>query len=114
MSNIYGQALSLIHITVGASFLLTPTPASALFSLPPIPASAARSFGSRDLALGYAVWVSDPHTRRSALMIANLVNALDVVTGLIGYAQGELSDRAALGSVGMAAIALGLGVLALR
>ncbi len=115
MSNIYSQTFSVLHIAVGASCLLTPSYTLDLMGFPPMATFLTRVFGSRDLAIGYSIWTSASHTaRRSAIMIAVAINALDLISGLISYAQGELSEKAVMWGPGQAGLLLGIGVLALR
>ncbi|GAA5982152.1 hypothetical protein JCM10908_004760 [Rhodotorula pacifica] len=112
--------LSVLHITVGASALLAPSFTAAFFGLVPAPSSllVTRLFGSRDLALGLAIWATRPanrkNERRGALWIANLVNALDIVSSVWSYFEGSINTAGVLWGAPGAAALLVLGLLGLR
>jgi hypothetical protein len=119
--------LSVLHITVGASALIAPSFTAAFFGLVPAPSSlfVTRLFGSRDLALGLAVWATngsgtrDRRTttkteRRGALWIANLVNAIDIVSCVWSYYEGSINTAGVLWGAPGAAFLLLLGWVGIR
>ncbi|POY71848.1 hypothetical protein BMF94_5209 [Rhodotorula taiwanensis] len=130
--------LSILHITVGASALVAPSFTAAFFGLVPEPGSilVTRLFGSRDLALGLALYrafrstssrprppVASPGVRvprilseaqKGALWIANLVNGIDVLSSLVCYFEGNIGVAGLLWGGPGAAFLLGLGLLGLR
>ncbi|KAK1926850.1 hypothetical protein DB88DRAFT_483238 [Papiliotrema laurentii] len=117
-SSIPALALGLSHTLVGVGSLLAPLATASLFALPAHRPTAfiTRLFGSRDLLLGLAVVTSEERSekRRWALGVANVVNAIDVISALVGYAQGDVTDQGALLGAGGAALLLLLGVYAQR
>lgn len=120
--------LSILHITVGASALIAPSFTAALFGLVPAPSSlfVTRLFGSRDLALGLAVWATSgtrdrtaaasrtKTERRGALWIANLVNAIDIVSCVWSYYEGSINTAGVLWGAPGAAFLLLLGWVGMR
>ncbi|KWU46230.1 hypothetical protein RHOSPDRAFT_32228 [Rhodotorula sp. JG-1b] len=125
--------LSVLHITVGASALLAPSFTAAFFGLVPAASSlfVTRLFGSRDLALGLAVWATSgaagtrdrdrpaagsrtKNERRGALWIANLVNAIDIVSCVWSYYEGSINTAGVLWGAPGAAFLLLLGVVGIR
>ncbi|BGP55176.1 hypothetical protein JCM8202_006353 [Rhodotorula sphaerocarpa] len=134
--------LSVLHVTVGASSLLAPSWTASLFGLVPSPSArfVTRLFGSRDLALGLAI-LSTKRTSslnsaganantagrirsragaalsdsaRGALLAANWINGLDVVSSLVCWLQGDIGETAFLLGGPGAAFLLALGVWSLR
>ncbi len=119
MSNAFSTTLSVLHFTVGACSLIAPSLTCETFGIVPQASTivVGRLFGSRDLALGLALWMAspiNPEARRGALFAANLINAIDIVSCIVCYSQGTLSDKALLLGAGGAAALLGLGLLGLR
>lgn len=126
--------LSVLHITVGASALIAPSFTAAFFGLVPAPSSlfVTRLFGSRDLALGLAVWATRSSGNRNrtapasrttqsydgrrggALWIANLVNAIDIVSCVWSYYEGSINTAGVLWGAPGAAFLLLLGLVGLR
>lgn len=113
--------LSVLHLTVGASAILAPAFTAAFFGLAPAPSALfiTRLFGSRDLALGLALWATTRAAnrkaeRRGALWVANLVNGLDVVSSVWSYFEGNINTAGLLWGAPGAAALLGLGLLGLR
>lgn len=111
-------ALGLSHTLVGLGSLIVPLATASLFSLQAHRPTAfiTRLFGSRDLVLGLAIINSEERSQRrsSALFAANVINAIDCVSGIIGYMQGDITDQAFILGSGGAALLVVLGVFAQR
>ena len=110
--------LSLGRALVGAAAWVAPAPSARLFGVPGAARDAdgravMRLFGVRDLALGLALQQADPARRRDAARLGTVVDAVDVVNGLLEARRG-LSRRGVLGVPVGAAVLCVAGVVALR
>ncbi len=117
--NPFTASLSLLQITVGASSLIAPAFWVELFGCIPQSATTyvARLTGSRDLMLGVSIWISpadNAQARRSLVFLANAVNAIDILSGLMSFAEGDANSEGVLWSTAAAAVGLALGLISLR
>merc|ERR1711939_171340 len=72
-----------------------------------------RLFGCRDLVLGgrvLATATAPTEQRRIVLLAANIFNAIDVFSGLVCYAEGNLTKKALILGSGGATLAFTLGM----
>jgi hypothetical protein len=119
MSTVPGKVLAASHAVLGVSLLVAPMFSARLFDIEPVPSTAfvSRLVGSRDLALGVALWLAmngSQDQRRLLLLAVNITNGIDIVSGLVTYLQGNLSENAlVLGDVGAVGLLL-LGMWQLR
>lgn len=109
------QILASARLLVGASSWLLPYHASrifALLTLPPTSTVAMRLFGVRDAMLGLLLITAGTEAERQRMVNAGLlVDAIDVLASLVGYAMGEQEPKVA-GMVGAGAATLvGLGLM---
>ncbi|KAI7088391.1 hypothetical protein KC356_g3371 [Hortaea werneckii] len=108
--------LGTAHSLVGAGALLAPLTTARIFGVAAVPATnfVTRLFGCRDLVLGggvLATVTAPTEQRRIVLLAANIINAIDVFSGLVCYAEGNLTKKALILGSGGAALAFTLGML---
>ncbi|TNY21276.1 hypothetical protein DMC30DRAFT_209162 [Rhodotorula diobovata] len=108
----------------GSSALLSPLNMTPLFGLSITPSASflSRLFGSRDLLLALGSWFdvqglargqfvrASGVAARTVITLGMLIDAVDVVSGLVDYNSGTLSQRGAVIGAGGAAALVGLAV----
>jgi hypothetical protein len=115
MSTVPGKVLAASHAVLGVSLLVAPMFSARLFDIEQVPSTTfvSRLVGSRDLALGGALWLAmngSKDQRRLLLLTVNITNGVDIVSGLVTYLQGNLSEKAlVLGEMGAIGL-VGLGM----
>lgn len=109
------KLLASARLIVGASSWLFPYQASrvfALMTLTPESTIAMRLFGVRDAVLGVLLIAAKTGAERQRIVNAGLVvDAIDVLACLAGYAMGEQEPKVAAMVAGEAAALVGLGLL---
>lgn len=113
--------LGLSHSAVGIGTLLGPSYVADFFGMTITPSAEflGRLFGCRDLLLGaglfWAYETDRPKDEKVLLLtIINAMNAIDVCSGLVCYAQGTIGEKCLFWGSGGASLLCGLGVAALR
>ncbi|WP_320669237.1 hypothetical protein [Patulibacter defluvii] len=113
------QILQGIRLAIGVGAWAAPNLTGRLFGLDPEanPQAAypTRLFGVRDAVLGIGtLTTSDPGARRLWLQLGVLTDAVDVAAAALSGKEGSLPKQAAIMAGGTAAVAVGLGIAALR
>ena len=94
MASLVGHILGFSHIIVGAGAIIAPFHTARLFQIVPAASTTfiSRAFGSRDLVFGIGIQLYEPKSpeRRTALLACGVAHALDVINGVVTYAQGYL------------------------
>lgn len=110
--------LSLGRIVVGLLFFLRPDLAGRLMGQDlkenPELALGARLFGSRDVALGAATLLAKGTARRNLIVAGIAVDAADAGAAGIGFTDKSVKPVPAALLAGVALMAVGQGVVALR
>lgn len=109
--------LSLGRIVIGIAALISPTLTAKLFGLdsesnPHLPPMT-RMFGAREVALGGVTLVSSGSTRRNLTVVGIAVDGADAVTGAIEIASNRVPKLSSGMLAGVAAGAVGAGIIAL-
>ncbi|RMY92042.1 hypothetical protein D0864_00380 [Hortaea werneckii] len=107
--------LGTAHTLVGVGALFAPLTTARIFGVAAVPATnfVTRLFGCRDLVLGggvLATVTAPTEQRRIVLLAANIINAIDVFSGLVCYAEGNLTRKALILGSGGATLAFTLGM----
>ncbi|KAI7218206.1 hypothetical protein KC333_g3747 [Hortaea werneckii] len=107
--------LGTAHSLVGVGALFAPLTTARMFGVAAVPATnfVTRLFGCRDLVLGggvLATATAPAQQRRIVLLAANIINAIDVFSGLVCYAEGNLTRKALILGSGGAALAFTIGM----
>ncbi len=109
--------LSLGRIVIGAGALAAPETTSKVFGLDPVAnpqlGYMSRMFGAREIALGAVTLVSRGALRRNLTVVGIAVDGADLANGVIELGQRNVTKMASGMLVGVAAGAVGSGVLAL-
>ncbi len=106
MSLQLAHILGITHGLVGLGSLFAPLKSANIFGIEPVPSTGfvLRLFGCRDLVLGAGVLAtlqSSTPERRLVLLAANIINGIDIVSGLVSYVvavgAGTLANAMAIG-----------------
>ena len=100
---------------VGIGSLIAPLTTARLFGMAAVPSTVfiSRMLGCRDLVLGGGILMTATAPKqqlRAVLFAANIINAIDIVSALVSYAEGNLAVEAWAVLSGAAAMVLGLGM----
>ncbi|KAK4896116.1 hypothetical protein LTR27_005973 [Elasticomyces elasticus] len=118
MTLIPAYLLGLSHSLVGVGLLIAPLTMAQLFGMIAVPSTVfvSRMLGSRDVVLGVAIFMAiTTHKQHlhATLFLTNVINAIDIVSAVISYAEGNLAIQAFSLLASAAALVLGEGLWAL-
>lgn len=120
MSDGFSKTLAISHMVVGVASLVGPLATADLFGIAPARSTSliTRLFGSRDLVLGWSILYTARDVtaggQKLALMAANAINAIDVLSSIVDYYQGTIGQKALALGAGGAFFLFSLGYLSYR
>lgn len=112
------QALSAVHLLLGASCLATPILTTRLFRLTPVTGASillCRLVGARELILGTLLWTAETRISQRQSVLASLVaDGVDLLSIGVGLLEGSLEQSSAAVGAGGAVVGVLLGLVGLR